>query len=163
MRFLEFKKLFTKVKKIIIDQMKKGASPEKLTQSVLGGILIGIFPILGTTMTMAAVSASIWKLNHIVIQTVNYLLYPVQIIMIPVYIKAVSLMFDVGHVPLRPDLIMKQFTNSPKLFLKQYTLIGLYAIILWAFLSIVLYLVLYPIILKVILKLQKRRLPPKMS
>lgn len=134
-----------------------GATPEKLTQSVLGGALIGIFPVLGSTTALAGIAASVWKLNHLVIQTVNYLLYPVQILMIPIYIKVVSLIFDVGNVPLRPDLIMKQFSASPSEFLKLYGLIGLYAIGLWCILSTVMYFVFYPVILKIIMKLQRRR------
>ena len=149
--------MFDKIKKILIAQIKMGATPDKLAQSVMGGALIGIFPLLGTTTALSGLTAAIWKLNHVVIQTVNYLLYPVQILMIPIYIKIVSLIFDVGIVPLRPDLIMKQFSASPMDFLKQYSLIGLYAVILWALLSLALYFIFYPIIFKIIVKLQRKR------
>ena len=149
--------MFKKVKTIIYEQMTAGATPEKLAQSVVCGALIGVFPLLGTTTLLAALSATIFKLNHIVTQTVNYLTYPLQILLFPVYIKVVSMIFDVGDTPLRPDLIVKQFTGAPLVFLKQYGLIGFYAVLLWSIISLVAYFILYPIILKIIIKLKNTR------
>ena len=149
--------MFKKVANVVIEELKKGSTPEKLSQGLVGGILIGMFPLLGTTTLLAIIIAFCFRLNHVVIQTTNYLMYPVQIIMIPVYIKVVSLIFDVGYVPLRPDVLLSQFKADPSAFLKQYALIGVYAIGLWCILSIVLYLILYPAILKAVLKFKKGR------
>ena len=149
--------MFKKVKLVIRDQLMMGVTPEKLAQSLVGGILIGMFPLLGACTLLAALAAFTFKLNHVAIQMANYLMYPVQIIMIPIYVKIVSLVFDVGDVPIRPDLILKQFGAGPLQFIKQYSLIGLYAIVLWCFLSAALYFILYPMILKVIIKIKKRK------
>lgn len=134
-----------------------GVTPEKLTQSVITGIIVGIIPYLGTATLLAALVATKLKLNHVVTQTVNYLMYPIQIIMIPIYIKVVGLVFDVGDTPIRPDLIYKQFTESPSVFMMKYGLIGFYAFFIWATLGLIIYFVSYPIILKSILKFKGRR------
>lgn len=149
--------MFKKIKTVIVEQIKMGVTPEKLAQSVMTGVIIGIIPFLGTATLLAALTATKMKLNHVVTQTVNYLMYPVQIIMIPVYIKIVGLIFDVGDTPVRPDLIYAQFKESPSVFLMKYGLIGFYALFVWGFLALVLYFIFYPIILKSIVKFKGRR------
>ena len=149
--------MFKKVAGIIILELKKGSTPEKLSQGLVGGILIGIFPLIGFTTLLAMLTGLIFKINQVVIQTTNYLMYPVQIILIPVYIKVVSMIFDVGYVPLRPDILLTQFRADPAGFLRQYAIIGIYAVGLWIILSILLYFILYPIILKAVLKFKKGR------
>lgn len=149
--------MLKKITTVIIDQIKVGVTPEKLAQSVVTGIIIGIIPYLGTATLLAALVATKLKLNHVVTQTVNYLMYPVQIIMIPIYIKIVGLIFDVGDTPIRPDLIYKQFMESPSVFMMKYGLIGFYASFVWGFLSLIIYFVFYPMILKSIMKFKGRR------
>lgn len=149
--------MIKKVKDTLKSQLTQGASPEKLAQSLSAGFLIGCFPLLGFTTGLAAVIGMTFRLNHIVVQTANYLMYPVQIILIPVYIKVVSLLVDVGDVPIRPDLIIEAFRQDWIVFLKSYALIGLYAVILWLVVSSVLFFLLQKLFLPTIQKLNKLR------
>lgn len=149
--------MFKKIASLVIDELKKGATPEKLSQGLVTGILIGIFPLIGFTTLMSIFAGFLFKLNQIVVQTANCIMYPVQIIMIPIYIKVVSMIFDVGHVPLRPDILITQFKTDPAGFLRQYAIIGIYAVGLWCILSVALYLILYPIVLKAVIKFKKGR------
>lgn len=149
--------MIKKVKDTLKSQLTQGASPEKLAQSLSAGFLIGCFPLLGFTTGLAAVIGMTFRLNHIVVQTANYLMYPVQIILIPVYIKVVSLLVDVGDVPIRPDLIIEAFRQDWIVFFKSYALIGLYAVILWLVVSSVLFFLLQKLFLPTIQKLNKLR------
>ena len=149
--------MFKKITSVIVEQIKKGVTPEKLSQSVITGIIVGINPYLGSTTVLSAVVATKLKLNHVVTQTVNYLVYPLQILMLPVYIKTVGLIFDVGDTPIRPDLIYKEFMEAPSVFVMKYGLIGFYAFFVWAVLGFLIYFIFYPITLKAILKFKGRR------
>lgn len=142
--------MIQKIKNLIVSQLTQGATPEKLAQSVSAGILIGCFPLLGFTTGLAALSGFLFKLNHIVVQTTHYMLYPVQIILIPVYIHVVNLIIPVGNVPIRPDLIIEAFSKDWVQFLKDYSLIGLYAVILWAIVSSILIFILPKLFLPMI-------------
>lgn len=147
--------MIQKIKTILKSQLTQGASPEKLAQSLSAGLLIGCFPLLGLTTAMAGLVAFIFKLNHIVIQTAHYMMYPVQIILIPVYIKLISLIIDVGDVPIRPDLIVEGFRSDWLGFLKKYALIGVYAVILWMIVSAFLFFGLKKLFLPAIQRLSK--------
>lgn len=147
--------MIKKIKDTVVAQLTQGASPEKLAQSLSAGLLIGCFPLLGFTTAIAGVVGLVFKLNHIVIQTANYMMYPVQILLIPVYIKLVSLIVDVGDVPLRPDLILEAFNRDWQSFLKTYAMVGLYAVCLWLLLSSVLFFILTKIFVPAIQRLHK--------
>lgn len=147
--------MIKKLKDNIKSQLTQGATPEKLAQSLSAGMLIGCFPLLGFATGLAAVFGIIFKLNHIVVQTANYMMYPVQLVLIPLYIKAISLLINVGDVPIRPDLILELFRKDWVQFLKTYSLIGLYAVILWFVVSAVLFVVLQKLFLPAIHKLNK--------
>ncbi len=146
--------MFKKLKQVIHDQLTMGATPEKLSQSVIFGFIIGVFPFLGTTTVLSMIAAFIFKLNHVVIQTTNYLTYPLQLLMIPVYIKIVSLVFDVGNIPIRPDLIMGEFMQAPMNALKKYGIVGFYAVLLWIAVAPIVYFSLQPVLVPVVRKLK---------
>lgn len=142
--------MIQKIKGLILAQLTQGATPEKISQSLSAGILIGCFPLLGFTTGLAALCGFIFKLNHIVVQATHYMLYPVQIILIPIYIHVINLIIPVGDVPIRPDLIIEAFNKDWVQFLKDYSMIGLYAVILWAILSSLLIMILPKLFLPMI-------------
>ena len=143
-----------KIKQAIVGQLIVGVSPEKLTQSLTLGLIIGCCPLLGTATAMSFLTALTFRLNHLVIQTAHYIIYPVQIILVPVYIKVVSVLFHLGQVELRPDLILKQFYASPVQFLKLYGVIGAYACLLWLLIGTPSYFILYRIFFPIVTKLK---------
>lgn len=147
--------MIKKVKSTLQSQLTQGISPEKLAQSLSAGLLIGCFPLLGFTTGLAAVIGVVFKLNHLVVQTAHYMMYPVQILLIPVYIKVVGFVVDVGDVPVRPDLIIEAFRKDWWGFLKTYAAVGLYAVFLWFIVSAVLFFVLKKLFLPAIKRLNK--------
>ena len=147
--------MIKKVKSTLQSQLTQGISPEKLSESLSAGLLIGCFPLLGFTTGLAAVVGVVFKLNHLVVQTTHYMMYPVQILLIPVYIKVVSLVIDVGDVPIRPDLIVEAFHKDWWRFLKTYAAVGLYAVFLWFIVSAALFFILKKIFLPTIKRLSK--------
>jgi len=139
--------MFKKLKNVILDQLKQGATPQKLSQSVVIGILVGCFPLLGFTTALAAVMGFYLRLNQIVLQTTNYLMYPVQIILIPFYIKFGTLFIQSDQpMSVRPDLIAQEFMASPQDFIQKFIWIGLIAVLLWFCMSLILYFVLMKLI-----------------
>lgn len=138
-----------------MQQLTQGATPEKLSQSLSAGVLIACFPIFGCTTLLAAIIGYIFKLNHIVVQATHYMLYPVQFLMIPVYIKLVNQLTDIGDVPMHPEQIMQAFKQNWLECLKRYAHVGLYAVVIWFIFSSVLYLALAKLFLPAIKRLSK--------
>ncbi|MFN3696956.1 MAG: DUF2062 domain-containing protein [Pseudobdellovibrio sp.] len=145
--------MFNKLKTVIVEQLKQGVTVQKLTQSVVIGILVGCFPLLGFTTLLAALFGFYLKLNQVVIQTTNYLMYPVQIILIPFYIKFGSLFVQTDKpISIRPDLLIEEFLVAPIAFLENFIWIGLVAILLWSVMSLILYFILIKSLLPLVSK-----------
>ena len=67
--------LYRRVVDPILGLMRQGLTTEKVALSLAFGIVLGVFPILGSTTILCAVAALIFRLTTI--QLVNYLLYPI--------------------------------------------------------------------------------------
>lgn len=75
-----------KLKRSIKDMLLQGTSPGKIAMSVALGGVLGIFPIPGLSTAMCALTAMILRLNHAVIQAVNYAVYPLQLLLLGGYV-----------------------------------------------------------------------------
>jgi uncharacterized protein (DUF2062 family) len=62
--------------------LRQGVTPEKLALSLALGITLGLIPVLGVSTALCAAAALVLRLNMPAIQLVNYLLTPVQLVLI---------------------------------------------------------------------------------
>lgn len=84
----------------LLNQLTQGASPVQLARSVGWGFVLGIFPILGTTTTLCGIAGVALRLNHIALQAVNWLVYPLQILLIIPFLRLGNLLFGLDPFPL---------------------------------------------------------------
>lgn len=84
----------------IVVLLTQGITPEKIALSLAFGIVLGIFPVLGSTTVLCAVAALIFHLNLPAIQLVNYLIYPVQLFLLVPFIRMGEKLFRVAPLPL---------------------------------------------------------------
>ena len=116
----------------ILAQLKQGITPEKIALTLALGAALGIFPILGSTTALCAVAGVAFRLNQPIIQLVNYLAYPVQIVLLLPFYRAGETLFGQPHVPIfSVTELMERFSASPWQFLLDYGMVGLYGITVW--------------------------------
>jgi uncharacterized protein (DUF2062 family) len=84
----------------IVALLTQGITPEKIALSLAFGVVLGIFPVLGSTTVLCAVAALIFQLNLPAIQFVNYLIYPVQLLLLVPFIRMGEALFRVAPLPL---------------------------------------------------------------
>lgn len=93
---------------ILNEALRMGTSPRKLSITCGLGVILGLFPMLGTTTWICFAVAFFLRLNVVVIQLVNYLVFPLQLILIIPFIKAGAFIFGLGSFPYsRADLVEK--------------------------------------------------------
>lgn len=72
--------------KRIIEPIKalllQGVTADKLAWSLTAGIVVGVFPALGTTTILCAAASGVFRLNPVAIQLVNWLVYPLQLLLL---------------------------------------------------------------------------------
>lgn len=68
--------------------------------SLAFGIVLGIFPVLGSTTILCAAAALIFRLNLPAIQLVNYLIYPLQLFFLLPFIRFGEMLFRAAPLQL---------------------------------------------------------------
>ncbi|UCE54814.1 MAG: DUF2062 domain-containing protein [Desulfobacterales bacterium] len=77
-----------------VDFLTQGLSNQKLALSLAFGITLGTFPVLGITTLLCLLAALTLKLNLPVIQFANFLVYPLQILLLVPYYYLGNLLFN---------------------------------------------------------------------
>ncbi len=115
----------------IAAQLRQGATPERLALTVALGFVLGIFPILGSCTLLCGIAAFALRLNQPVIHLVNYLVYPLQLVLIiPIY-RAGEVLFGNAPIPLSIPLIFERFRADFGQFLRDFGMIAVQGIVVW--------------------------------
>lgn len=84
----------------VVGLLRMGADPDKLAWSLALGMVVGVNPLLGSTTLVALGLAAALRLNLVASQVGNHAVYPLEILMFPVFIKLGDVMFGTVKVPL---------------------------------------------------------------
>lgn len=99
-------------KQLIANQLRMGLSPEKLSWTIVAGAGIGLFPVLGSTTLLCFLLAGFFRLNQPVIQIVNYLVYPLQLILLIPFFQVGAWMTGHDVLPFTLSEIVSQFQSD---------------------------------------------------
>lgn len=78
--------------------LTQGITPEEIALSLAFGIVLGVFPVLGTTALLCLVAALVFRLNVAAVQLVNVLVYPLWFVLLVPFIRVGERLF--GAPPL---------------------------------------------------------------
>jgi len=150
--------LYQKVILPVMNQLKQGVDLKTIVKSLIVGLLIGIFPLLGTTTVLTILIGHFLKLNHISIQITHYLATPLQLILIIPFYRLGEKLFGVTPISLNLMLILDSFKQDFFASILMYGATGLRGAVVWCLVSPILYLILFSIYkLYVFLKLTKSK------
>jgi uncharacterized protein (DUF2062 family) len=94
----------------IVALLTQGVSPQKIALSLAVGLVVGIFPVLGTTTALCALAAVALKLNLPAVQLVNYVAYPLQFACLLPFIRSGEFLFRAKPI----NLSMPQMLEMAK-------------------------------------------------
>jgi uncharacterized protein (DUF2062 family) len=134
----------------VLAQLRQGITPEKIGLTIALGAALGIFPVLGSTTLLCAAAGLALRLNQPILQLVNYLVYPLQLAMIPVFIRLGERIYGAPPLPFSISWMMEKFRAAPAHFLREFTMTLAHGITAWLLLApagaVVLYFALRPIL-----------------
>ncbi len=131
------------IKAIFYDALRQGLTPRKLATTCALGIVIGLFPVFGTTTMICFGLAILFRLNIALIQLVNYLVAPLQVLFILPFIRIGTEWFELNPFPYDTDQLIMLFKNDFFVLIKEAGLALLLGVGVWATVSIPLFLFLY--------------------
>ena len=119
----------------IVAQLTQGVTPEKIAFTVALGIALGVFPILGATTVLCAIAGIMVKLNQPIIQAVNYLVYPLQLVLLIPFYRGGEHLLGRAPIPLSVSLLLERFRADAIQFLKDFGMVGVGGILVWLILA----------------------------
>lgn len=84
----------------LLDLLRQGVTPEKIAAAIAIGCVLGVFPMLGTTTALCAAAAALLGLNLPLIQIVNAVVYPLQLILLIPQLQLGQRVFGAPPLPL---------------------------------------------------------------
>lgn len=112
-------------------QLTQGVTPDRLALTIAVGTACSLLPFLGfTTLLNLAVGLRL-RLNQPILQTVNYLLTPVQLFLILLYVRAGEFIWRAEPMPLSIPTLVSSFRADPMQFLEHFGLTGVHAATAW--------------------------------
>ncbi len=130
--------------------LRQGITPEKLALSVALGVVLGVFPALGTTTLLCTGAALLLRLNLPAIQLVNYLVYPLQLVLLVPFLQAGSRVMGGSVMRMPIGEILSMLQTQPWALIRMLWVASAGAAAIWLVLSpfaaAAIYLVLVPVL-----------------
>jgi uncharacterized protein (DUF2062 family) len=96
----------------ILALLKQGATPRLLAWSIAIGLVIGIFPIVGTTTVLCVAIAVGLRLNVAAMQVANHLVYPLQILLLIPFVRLGERLAGAERLPLTLEKVQGVFAQG---------------------------------------------------
>jgi len=138
--------------------LRIGLSPEKLAQSFAFGICLGTMPIPGSTITCTIAAIGL-KLNFGAIQLINYMVTPLQLLLIYPLFKAGAALTGSQIMSGTLDNFTERFRLDVWNTLIELGTTAVVAVVVWAVISVPIGIILYKISLPVFRRISDKNEP----
>jgi tryptophan-rich sensory protein len=110
----------------------QGISPNQIAFTLAVSTACSLLPFLGFT-SLLNLGVGLWfRLNQPIMQTLNQLLGPVQLVLIIVYVRVGEKIWQAAPMPISVSLIVQSFRADPWAFLQRFGWTGVHAATAWA-------------------------------
>jgi len=97
----------------VLQLLRIGATPHQLAWSIAIGAVIGINPLLGSTTLLALAVASAFRLNLVASQLGNHVMYPLELLLFPVFLRLGIAVFHSPRLPLERGALLHAVKFHP--------------------------------------------------
>jgi hypothetical protein len=158
------KVVVARLRRVLVSLYSERRNPSKIAVAISLGVIFGIIPFPFITTWILMILAFRLRLNMIVIQTVNYFVFPLQVALFIPFFKIANRVFHTPLISMELSEFVKILKASPLGFLSEIWKAQMGALIVWSIFSLVLFAVLFVVsktTLKKYLVKQAIRVKPK--
>jgi uncharacterized protein (DUF2062 family) len=116
----------------LLGLLKQGVSPDQLAATLAAGTAASLCPFFGTTTGLNVAVGWRFRMNQPLLQALNYLLTPVQLVMILVYVRSGEWLWDAPPMPFNLNDVLTTFRAAPlSEFFQRFGWAGVHAGTAW--------------------------------
>ena len=120
-----------KVKEPLLAELKQGITAKDLALASAVSLAIAVNPFIGTTTLLCLLAGKIFRLNHVVMQTINYFSYPLQIALIIPWIRLGEKLTGSEAQVIEFTQMKAEFSQSFANFVSKFCQLGVHAFLGW--------------------------------
>ena len=139
-----------KLVQLTLALLSEGMTPHKLALTLALGLLLGAIPVLGTTTVLCALAAVVFRLNLPLIEAVQFLAYPLQLLLLIPFMQAGQWIFRQPPLPFTRVELLALLHSGWRYAIEQLWLFSLHGVVAWLLLggagAAMIYLILRPLL-----------------
>ncbi len=120
-----------KVKDPLVAELKQGITAKELALACAVSLAISVNPFIGTTTLLCLLAGKVFRLNHVVMQIINYFSYPLQIVLIIPWIRLGEKLTGAEAQVIEIAQMQAEFSQSFVGFVTKFFQMGAYAFLGW--------------------------------
>ena len=120
-----------KVKDPLVAELKQGITAKDLALASAVSLAIAVNPFIGTTTLLCLLAGKVFRLNHVVMQTINYFSYPLQIALIIPWIRLGEKLTGSEAQVIEISQMKAEFSQSFANFVSKFCQLGMHALLGW--------------------------------
>jgi uncharacterized protein (DUF2062 family) len=142
---------------VVLAQLRQGITPHKIALTIAIGLCLGLFPILGSTTLLCFLAGLMLKLNQPIIQLVNYVVYPLQVAGIYLFIRIGEWLTRTPPLQFSIAGLIQQFRAAPLHFFQEFGMTALGGVFAWSLMAPVAGAAIYFALLPVLRRMARMR------
>ena len=142
---------------VVVAQLRQGVTADKIALTLAIGLILGLFPIFGTTTALCVLAALWLKLNQPMIQLVNWFAAPLQLPGIYLFVRIGEHLTHSSPVQFSIPGLVQQFRDSPLQFLRLFGMTGVRAVLAWMLIAPLIAAVVYVALLAPLRRMARLR------
>ena len=148
--------------KPFIQLLRQGVSPEKIALTIALGIILGVTPVLGSTMLLCTLAAIVLRLNLPAVQLVNGVVYPLQFILLVPFYRLGAWLFRADASAISLGGVTALIREGVGHAIRTLWVVTMHALLAWLVLGMVALAILYAVLVPLVRQLW-RRVHPSVS
>ena len=145
----------------VVRQLTLGTTPEKIAWTIALGVVLGVFPIMGTTTLVCLLAGWLFRLNQPVLHVFKSLVYPLHLALILVFIRLGERLYGVPLISFSIPQLLAKFKEDPLQFGKDFGLAAWHGVSAWLLIApvaaILIKVALMPVIKRLSVSLNRRK------
>jgi len=127
----------------LLATLNRGVTPERIAVSLSLGIVLGVFPALGTTSLLCFAASLVFRLNLPAIQLTNIAAYPLQVLLLIPFVKLGEKLFGVPPGTLSLGQVVALIEANALNAIRTLWVATMHAIVAWLLVGVPTALLLY--------------------
>jgi uncharacterized protein (DUF2062 family) len=145
----------------VVAQLMVGISPERIAWAISLGVVLGVFPIMGTTTLVCFMAGWLLRLNQPVLHVFSSLVYPLHLLLILVFIRLGERLFGAPRMSFSIPQLLGRFREDPLQFGRDFGMSAWHGVSAWLLIApvaaILIKLALMPVIQQLATSLKRRQ------